>query len=176
MQAQVPAKVIYSLCNQAKLFRISETASNEFQCKNIVICQQQTPPLHTLHVSSIFIYLSMKDLVKHQRRSFLQQQNAANQGLFYPLIDKSTMPFLRNEILCYVLKSPKTHSILESVVLSTVNLEKLRMKLHSYPLLTNFLKLALLSLLIKINISNDLKFISIIHFHYSDLLIDSYFS
>ena len=49
----------------------------------------------------------------------------------------------------------------ESVVLSTVNLEKLRMKLHSYALLTNFLEVALLSLLIKINISNYLKFISV---------------
>ena len=88
-----------------------ETGSNELQCKNIVICQQQTPPLHTLHISSIFIYLSMKDLV-HQRRSFLQQQNDANQGLFYPFIDKSTMPFLRNEMPCYLLKSPKTHAIL----------------------------------------------------------------
>ena len=50
----------------------------------------------------------------------------------------------------------------ESVVLSTVNLEKLRMKLHSYALLTNFLELGLLNLLIKINISNYLKLISII--------------
>ena len=50
----------------------------------------------------------------------------------------------------------------ESVVLSTVNLEKLRMKLHSYALLTNFLELALLYFLIKINISNYLKLISII--------------
>ena len=98
-QAQVPAKVIYSLRNQPKLFRIREKASNEFQYKNIVICQQQRPPLHTLHVSSIFIYLSMKYLVKHQ-------------GLFYPLTDKSAMPFLRNEMPCYLLKSPKTHAIL----------------------------------------------------------------
>ena len=104
----------------------------------------------------------MKDLVKHQRRSFLQQQNAANQGLFYPLIDKSTMPFLRNEMPCYLLKSPKTHTILgEYRILSTVNLEKLRMKLHNYALLPNFLELSLSSLLIKINISNYLKLISI---------------
>ena len=102
--------MIYSLRNQPKPFRIRKTTSNEFQCKNIVICQQQTPPLHTLHISSIFIYLSMKDLV-HQRRSFLQQQNDANQGLFYPFIDKSTMPFLRNEMPCYLLNS-KTHVIL----------------------------------------------------------------
>ena len=54
----------------------------------------------------------MKTLVKHQRRSFLQQQNAANQGLFYALIDKSTMPFLRNEMPYDLLKSPKTHAIL----------------------------------------------------------------
>ena len=156
----MPAKVIYSLRNQPKLFRIRETASNEFQCKNIVICQQQTPPLLTLPFSSISIYLPMKDLVKHQRRSFLQQQNAANQGLFYPLIDKSTMPFLRNEMPCYLLKSPKTHATLgEYRVLSTVNLEKLRMKLHNYALLPNFLELSLLSLLIK---SNYLKLISII--------------
>ena len=145
--------MIYSLRNQPKLFRIRETASNEFQCKNIVICQQQTPPLHTLPVSSIFIYLPMKDLVKHQRRSFLQQQNAANQGLFYPLIDKSTMPFLRNEIPCYLLKSPKTHAILgEYRVLRTVNLAKLRMKLHNCALLTNFLELARLSLFIKLTL------------------------
>ena len=111
-QAQVPAKVIYALGNQPKLFRIREKTSNEFQSKKIVMCQQQTPPLHTLHVSSIFIYLPMKALVKHQRRSFLRQQNAANQGLFYLLIDKSTMPFLRNEMPSYLLKSPKTHAIL----------------------------------------------------------------
>ena len=105
----------------------------------------------------------MKDLVKHQRRSFLQQQNAANQGLFYPLIDKSTMPFLRNEIPCYLLKSPKTHAILgEYKVLSTVSLEKLEIKLHNYVLLPSFLELALLSLLIKIDISNYLEFISVI--------------
>ena len=36
------------------------------------------------------------------------------------------------------------------------------MKLHNYALLTNFLELAQLSLLIKININNYLKFISII--------------
>ena len=89
-----------------------DTGSNEFQCKNIVTCQQKKPPLHTLHISSIFIYLSINDLIKHQIRSFLLQQNAANRGLFYPLIDKSTMPFLRNEMPCYLLKSPKTHAIL----------------------------------------------------------------
>ena len=128
-----------------------------------MICQQQTPPLHTLPVSSIFIYLPMKDFVKHQRRSFLQLQKAANQGLFCPLIDKSTMPFLRSEMPCYLLKSPKTHATLGGyTVLSTVNLEKLRMKLHNYALLPNFLELSLLSLLIKINISNYLKLISII--------------
>ena len=138
------------------------TTNIEFQCKNIVICQQQTPPLHTLPVSSIFIYLSMKDLVKHQRRCFCRRK-AANQGLFYPFIDKSTMPFLRNEMPSYLLKSPKTHAILgEYRVLRTVNLAKLMMKLHNYALLTNFLELARLSLLIKINISNYLKFIFII--------------
>ena len=61
---------------------------------------------------------------------------------------------------CYLLKSPKTHAPLgEYRVLSTVNLEKLRMKLHNYALLPNFLELSLLSLLIK---SNYLKLISII--------------
>ena len=104
----MPGKLIYSLRNQPKFFRKREKASNEFQCEKIVIFQQQTPPLHTLPVSSIFIYLSMKNLVKHHRQNFLQQQNAANQGLFYPLIDKSTMPFLRNEMPCYLLNS-KTH-------------------------------------------------------------------
>ena len=142
-----------------KALQNMRTASIEFQCKNIVICQQQNPPLHTLPVSSIFIYLSMKDLVKHQRRCFCRKK-AANQGLFYPFIDKSTMPFQRNEMPCYLLKSPKTHAPLgEYRVLSTVNLEKLRMKLHNYALLPNFLELSLLSLLIK---SNYLKLISII--------------
>ena len=153
----MPAKVIYSLRNQPKLFRIRETASNEFQCKNIVICQQQTPLLHTLPVS--YFYLFVDEAPRQTSKTNLfAATNAATQGFFYPLIDKSTMIFLRNEILCYLVKSPKTHAILESAV----NLEKLRMKLHSFPLLTNFLKLALLSLLIKINISNYLKFISII--------------
>ena len=122
----MPGKVIYSLSNQLKLLRIRETASNEFQGKNILICQQQTPPLHTLHVSFIFIYLPMKDLVKHQRRSFSQHQKAASQGLFYPLIDKSTIPFLRNKMPCYLLKSPKTCNSGESVVLSTVNLKRIK--------------------------------------------------
>ena len=81
----------------------------------------------------------MKDHVKHQRRSFLQQQNAANQGLSYPLMDKSTMSFLRNKMPCYLLKSPKTHAILEEYrVLCAVNLEKLSMKLFNYALSTNF--------------------------------------
>ena len=104
----MPAKAICSLRNQPNLFRIPATASNEFQCKNIVICQQHTPPLHTLPVSPFSIYLLMNDLVKHQKRSFLQQQNAANQGLSYPFIDKSTMSFLRNEMSRYLLKSRKT--------------------------------------------------------------------
>ena len=63
----------------------------------------------------------------------------------------------------HLLKSPKTNAILGQYrVLSTVNLEKVRMKLHNFALLPNFLELSLLSLLIKINSSNYLKFISII--------------
>ena len=120
------------------------------------------------HITRLFYFYLFADetsKIKRQtskKKFFLQQQNG-NQGLFYPLIDKSTMPFLRNEIPCYLLKSSKTHAILgEYRVLSTVSLEKLRMKLHNYALLTSFLELALLSLLIKFNISNYLKFISVI--------------
>ena len=137
----MPAKVIYSLRNQPKLFRIRQQASNEFHCNKIVVCQQQTLPFRKLSISSIFIYLLMKDHVKHQRKSFLQQQNAANQGSSYPLTDKSTMPFLSNKMHCYLLKSPKMHAILEEYrVLCAVNLEKLSMKLFNYALLTNFLE------------------------------------
>ena len=65
-QAKMPATVIYCLCNQQsriqkslpiKFFRIRQTVSNEFQCKKIVLCQQQTPPLHTLLISSLFYLL-----------------------------------------------------------------------------------------------------------------------
>ena len=75
-----------------------------------------------------FIYLPMKDHVKHQRRSFLQQQKAANQDLFYPLtvpISNTVMPFLRTQMPCFLLKYPKTYAIQgEYTVLSAVNLEK----------------------------------------------------
>ena len=40
---------------------------------------------HALPISSILIYLSNKDQVKHQGRSFLQQLKAINPGLFYVL-------------------------------------------------------------------------------------------
>ena len=59
--------------------------SNTLQCKKIVLCQQQTHFLHALPISSILIYLSNKDQVKHQGRSFLQQLKAINPGLFYVL-------------------------------------------------------------------------------------------
>ena len=117
------------------------------------------------HITRLFYFYLFADEGPRQtsKTKFFFQQLNGNQGLFYPLIDKSTMPFLRNEIPCYLLKSPKTHAILgEYRVLSTVSLEKLRMKLRNYALLTSFLELALLSLLIKINISNYLKFISVI--------------
>ena len=38
-----------------KFFRIRQTASNEFQCKKIVLCQQQTPPLHILPIFFFFL-------------------------------------------------------------------------------------------------------------------------
>ena len=50
--------------------------------------------LRTLPISFIFIYLPMKDHVKNQRRSFLQRENVANQGLFYPL----TVPISNNAL------------------------------------------------------------------------------
>ena len=70
-----------------------------------------------VHITCLFYFylFAMKDLGKHQKRSFLQQQNAANQGLFYPLIDKSTMPFLRNEMPCYLLKSTEIYQFWESI-------------------------------------------------------------
>ena len=85
-----------------KFFRIRQTASNEFQCKKIVLCQQQTPLLHTLPISSFFIYLLIKDHVKHQGRSFLQQQKVTYQGLFYPftvLISNNVLFKKRNALL-----------------------------------------------------------------------------
>ena len=77
-----------------KIFRISQTVSDKSQCKDIALCQEQTPPLHTLRISSFFIYLLMKDHVKYQRRIFLQQQKTANQGLFYPM----TVPISNNAL------------------------------------------------------------------------------
>ena len=76
--------ITYTKVLSTKFFRIRQTAINEFQCKKIVLCQQQTPTLGTLPISSFFIYLLIRDHVKHQRRSFLQEQKAANQCLFYP--------------------------------------------------------------------------------------------
>ena len=77
--------------------------------------------LHTLPISFIFIYLPMKDHVKHQRRRFLQRENVANQGLFYPL----TVPISNNEMPCYLLKSRRAYAILgEYRVPNAVNLEK----------------------------------------------------
>ena len=63
--------ITYQKSLSTKFFRIRQTASNEFQCKKIVLCQQQTLSLHTLPISSFFIYLLIKDHVKHQRQSFL---------------------------------------------------------------------------------------------------------
>ena len=116
------------------------------------------------HITRLFYFYLFDDKGPRQTSNTkLFFAATKRQGLFYPLIDKSTAPFLRNEIPCYLLKSPKTHTILgEYRVLSTVNLGKLRMKLHNHALFTNFLELHLLSLLIKINISNYLKLISII--------------
>ena len=75
------------------LYTMKIENSNAFQWKKIVLCQQHTAPLHTLLISSFFfIYLPIKAHVKYQRRSLLNQQNAANQGLFYSL----TVPINNN--------------------------------------------------------------------------------
>ena len=118
-------------------------------------CDMSTTDPTFAHITRLFYFYLFADEGPRQTsktKVFLQQQNG-NQGLFYPLIDKSTMSFLRNEISCYLLKSPKTHAILgEYRVLRTVNLAKLRMKLHNCALLTNFLELARLSLFIKLTL------------------------
>ena len=118
-------------------------------------CDMSTTDPTFAHITRLFYFYLFADEGPRQTsktKVFLQQQNG-NQGLFYPLIDKSTMSFLRNEIPCYLLKSPKTHAILgEYRVLRTVNLAKLRMKLHNCALLTNFLELARLSLFIKLTL------------------------
>ena len=68
---------------------------------------------------------------------------ATNSVLFYPL----TVPISRNALSeklknFYLVKSPKTHATLvEHRFHSAVNLEKWRLKLHNYELLTNFLEL-----------------------------------
>ena len=109
------------------LFPMKIENSNAFQWKKIVLCQQQTSSLHTFPISSFFIYLSIKHHVKHQRQSFLQQQKATNQVLFYPL----TIPISNNALFekrnvlfsTEILK--KTHAIQgEYRVLSAVNWEK----------------------------------------------------
>ena len=118
-------------------------------------CDMSTTDPTFAHITRLFYFYLFADEGPRQTsktKVFLQQQNG-NQGLFYPLIDKSTMSFLRNEIPCYLLKSPKTHAILgEYRVLRTVNLAKLRTKLHNCALLTNFLELARLSLFIKLTL------------------------
>ena len=68
--------------------------SNAFQCKKIVLCQQQTPLLHTLPISSIVIYLAIKNQVRHETKNFSQQHKAINQGLFYPF----TVPISTNAL------------------------------------------------------------------------------
>ena len=65
-----------------------------FSEKKIVLCQQQTPPLHTLPISSFLYLYPIKDCVEHQRRSFSQQQKSANHGLFYPF----TIPIINNSV------------------------------------------------------------------------------
>ena len=76
------------------LFKMKFENSNAFQWKKIVLCQQQTPPLQCLPISSFFIYLPIKDHMKHQKQNFSQQQKAANQSLFYPL----TVPLSNNAL------------------------------------------------------------------------------
>ena len=60
------------------------------------MCQQQTLTLHTLPISSFFIYLPVriKVYVKYQRRKLLQQQKPVNQDLFYPL----AVPISNNDL------------------------------------------------------------------------------
>ena len=76
------------------LFTMKIENSKKFQFRKIVLCQQHIPPLQSLPISSFLIYLSIKDHVEYQRRSFLQQQKAANQGLFYLL----TVPLSSNAL------------------------------------------------------------------------------
>ena len=75
------------------------------------MCQQQTPPLHTLPISSFFYLLAgpVKDHAKYQRRKFLQQQKKVNQDLFYPLA-LSISKFDLFEKTYSLLKSQKTHA------------------------------------------------------------------
>ena len=96
-----------------KFFRMRQTVSNEFQCKKVVLCQQQIAPLHTLLISSFLTYLPMKDHVKHQRWCFFSAKKAASQGLLYPF----TAPISNNVLFekltnFYLWKSSKTHAIL----------------------------------------------------------------
>ena len=169
----MPVKVIHCLQNQpsriqknlpTKFFRIRQTASNEFQCKKIVLFQQQIPHLHTWRIASFLSTCRWRTTwnIKHDA---IFSKKVANQGLFFPF----TVPISNNVIseklkIFYQLKSPKTPAIRGKYrFLSAVNLEKWRMKLHIYALLTNFLELALLIL---ININSHWQ-LSKIHFQYS---------
>ena len=89
-------------------------------------CVMSTTDSTFAYLTSLFflIYMPIKDNLKNQRQSFLQQQKPANYDLFYQL----TVLISNNalvEITHSLLKSPKTHAIQsEYRVLNALNLEK----------------------------------------------------
>ena len=78
-----PGKARTSLYQQSSSEYVRWLVIN-FNAKRL--CCVNNRPLHILLIFFFIIYLLIKDHVKHQRRSFLQHQKAANQGWFYPLM------------------------------------------------------------------------------------------
>ena len=82
------ATIVYTKALSNKVLQIRQTASMEFQCKMIVLCQQQIPPFHTLD----YLFKS----------------------LFHPFTIHMSNNALSEQLnMFYQLKSPKTtHTIL----------------------------------------------------------------
>ena len=64
------------------------------------------------HITCLFYFYLFADEGPRQtsKTNLFAATKRRQPGL--PLIDKSTMPFVRNEMPCYLLKSPKTHAFL----------------------------------------------------------------
>ena len=84
--------------------------------------------------------------VKYQRLTFLQQQNAVNQDLFYALtVTKSNNGFFEKRNALFSTKISKKNMQFSVESSNAANLEKRRIKLHECARLTKVLELAFLT-------------------------------